>query len=172
MCLRTLSGFLLNRRPFLSPRNVIPFLRNAQADMNYEGTPGKAQQSSFSSVEETSPWSAQKRTAVARMEQYVNKSEVIKFEIADVEDYSLGPEYSDVDVKKSLRHATREGRNIFEVFSVKGEVEHLVASKWRWDDIQKQGRPQKEIGKKKKNPELGDKRRWLAEENAAVLGGQ
>ena len=56
-----------------------------QEDMNYEGTLVKAppcpkrrkrtplpKQSSFSSMEEGSPWSAQERTAIARMEQYVN----------------------------------------------------------------------------------------------------
>ena len=82
-----------------------------QEDMNYEGTPVKAplcskrrmmtplpQQSSFSSTEEGSPWSAQERTAIARMEQHVNNNECIKLEIAEVEDYSLGLEYSDVDV--------------------------------------------------------------------------
>ena len=60
--------------------------------MNYEGTPVKGppypkrrmmtpspQRSSVSSVEEGSPWSAQKkRRAIARMEQYVNNSECIK----------------------------------------------------------------------------------------------
>ena len=35
----------------------------------------------------SAPWSAQDRTAVARMEQYVNNSECIKLEIAEVEDY-------------------------------------------------------------------------------------
>ena len=39
-----------------------------------------------------------------------------------MEECSLGPEY-----------ATREGRNFFEVFKVKEEGEHQVASKWRSD---------------------------------------
>ena len=43
----------------------------------------------------------------------MNNSECIKLEIAEVEDYSLGPEYSDVDVKHILRNATREGRFFF-----------------------------------------------------------
>ena len=77
----------------------------SQEDMNYEGTPVKSlpcrkrrmmtpmpQQSSSSSMEEGSPWSAQERTTIARMEQHVNKSECVKLEIAEVEDYSLGPE--------------------------------------------------------------------------------
>ena len=41
-----------------------------------------------------------------------------KKEIDEVEDCSLGPEYSDVDVKHILRNATGESGNIFEVFSV------------------------------------------------------
>ena len=43
----------------------------------------------------------------------MNNSGVLKLEIAEVEENSLGPEYSDVDVKHILRNATREGRNIF-----------------------------------------------------------
>ena len=80
--------------------------------MNYLGTPVKAppcpegrtatplpQQSSFPSMEEGSPWSAQESTAIPRMEQYVNSSECKKLEIAEVED-SLGSEYSDVAAKR------------------------------------------------------------------------
>ena len=61
--------------------------------MNYKGTLVKAppcperrmrtplpQQSSFSSMEEGRPWSAQERTAVAKMEQHVNNSDCIKLE--------------------------------------------------------------------------------------------
>ena len=43
----------------------------------------------------------------------MNSSQVFKVEIAEVEECSLGPEYSDVDVKHTLRSATREGRRIF-----------------------------------------------------------
>ena len=106
-------------------------------DMNYEGTMAKAppcperrmrtplpQQSSSSIMEEESPWSAQERT-----EQYVNNSECIQLGIDEVEACSLGPEYADIDVKQILRKATREGRNIFEVFKVKEEGEQLAASK-------------------------------------------
>ena len=43
--------------------------------------------------------------------------------------------------------------------------EHLVASKWRWDDSQKQMRPQKEVDWKEiQSPEVGDRREWLAVE--------
>ena len=139
-----------------------------QDAMNYEGTPVKAplcpkrrmitplpQQSCFASMEEESRWSAQERTAAARMEQYVNNSDVLKLEIAEEDENSLGPECSHVDVKHIVRNATREGRNIFESFSVREKGEHLVASKWRWDDSQKQRRPQKEIDwKESQSPEV------------------
>ena len=49
-----------------------------------------------------------------------------------------GSEYADIDVKQISSKATREGRNMFKVFKVKEEGEHLVASKWRWDDWQRQ----------------------------------
>ena len=143
-----------------------------QEDMNFEGAPVKAppcskrgmttpwpQQNSFSSMEEGRIWSSQERTANARMEQYVNNSELIKLAIAEVEENSLGPEFSDVDVKQMLRNATRESKNIFEVFSVREKGEHPVASRWRWDDSQRQRRPQKEIDwKESQSPEVGDKR--------------
>ena len=147
-----------------------------QEDMNYEGTPVKAplcpqkkDDDAFATAEllfvngRRKPLgSAQERTAIARMEQHVNNSQVFKVEIAEVEECSLGPEYSDVDVKHILRSATREGRRIFEVFSVREKGEHPVASKWRWDDGQKQRRPQKEIDWKGQSPEVGDRRKWLA----------
>ena len=50
----------------------------------------------------------------------------------------------------------------FEVFSVREKGEHPVASKWRWDEGQKQRRPQKEIDWKGQSPEVGDRRKWLA----------
>ena len=96
-------------------------------DMNYEGTTAKAspcperrirtplpQQSSSSTRKEESQWSAQERR-----EQYVNNSECKQLDIDEVEECSLGPEYADIDVKAE-----------------KGEL--LVASKWCWEDCQKQ----------------------------------
>ena len=76
-------------------------------------------------------------TAIAIMEQCVNNSECIQLDIDEVEECSLGPKYANVDVKQILREATRESRTCFEVFKVKEEGEHLVASKWRWDDWQR-----------------------------------
>ena len=55
-----------------------------------------------------------------------------------------------------------KGGAFFEVFSVREKGEHPVASKWRWDDGQKQRRPQKEIDWKGQSPEVGDRRKWLA----------
>ena len=91
-------------------------------DMNHEGTIAKAPpclerrmrtplpQSSSSTREEESQWSAQERTAVARMEQYVNNSECLQFEKDDVEECSLGLEYADIHVKQIFRTVIREGR--------------------------------------------------------------
>ena len=66
-------------------------------DVNYEGTVAKAptcperrmrtplpQQSSSSTREEESLWSAQERTAIARTEQYVNNSECFQLDIEEV----------------------------------------------------------------------------------------
>ena len=110
-------------------------------------------------MEEGSPWSAEERTAMARLEHHANNSDRIKLEIDEVEDYSLGPEYSDVDVKHILRNTTREGRQNFEVFlCVNEKGEHLVASKWRWEDCQRQRKPQEEkAGKERHGLEEEDK---------------
>ena len=129
-------------------------------DMNYEGTTVKAppcperrmrtplpQQSSSSTREEESQCSAQERTASARMEQYVNNSECIQLDIDEVEEYSLGPEYADIDVKQISRKATREDRNIFEVFKVEEKGQLLVASKWRWDDCQRRKSQEEKVWK-------------------------
>ena len=86
---------------FLSKKRNLACVEG-QEDMNYDGTPVKAppcpkrrmitplpHQRSFSSMEEGSLWSAQERTAIARIEQYVNNSNVVKLDIAEVEENSL-----------------------------------------------------------------------------------
>ena len=72
-------------------------------DVNYEGTLVKVppcpdrrmrtplpQQSSSSTREEESQWNAQERTAIVRMEQFVNNSECSKVEIAEDADGKKG----------------------------------------------------------------------------------
>ena len=57
----------------------------------------------------------------------------------------LGPEDSKVDVKKILRKMRAGGRSrIFELFNTKEKGEHLVASKVRWDERQRQRVEQEE----------------------------
>ena len=82
-----------------------------------------------------------------------------------IEEISLGPEYSDIDVKHILRNATREGRTIFEIFSVKGKGEHLVASKMRWDECPRLRRPQDERMPKESrgSEEDRDKQVWAVD---------
>ena len=60
----------------------------------------------------------------------MNNSDVLKLEIAEVEENSLGPEYSDVDVMHISRNATREGRNIFEVFREREREREKKESIW------------------------------------------
>ena len=95
------------------------------------------------------------------MKQYVNNSDCINLDIDEVEECSLGPEYSVVDVKHILRTATREARFVIEVFSVKARDEHLVASKWRRDDCQRQKKSKEEKAwKKSQGREEEDKWKW------------
>ena len=94
-------------------------------DMNYEATMVKVPPCPKRMMRRPLPaaglWSAQERTAIAKMELHVNNSDCVKLEIDEVEVYSLDPEYSDVDVKHMLRNATREGGQIlkFSVFESK-----------------------------------------------------
>ena len=79
------------------------------------------------------------------MEQYVNNSECKQLNIDEVEECSLGPEYADIDVKAE-----------------KGEL--LVASKWRWEDCQKQRN-------RKRNKLTGkcEKLKWKISESGVSL---
>ena len=94
----------------------------------------------------------------------MNNSECTQLDIDEVEEFSLGPEHADVDMKKILRKASRGGRNIFKVVSkVKEEGEHLVAGKWRWDDWQRPRKSKEEKARKEsRGLEEEDKRKRCA----------
>ena len=99
----------------------------------------------------------------------MNNIVCFQLDIDEVEECSLDPEYADIDVTQILRKATREGRNIFEVFKVKEKGKLLVASKWRWDDCQRQRKSQEgKYWKESRGLEVEDKRkRCVAFEDAA-----
>ena len=66
------------------------------------------------------------RTGIARMEQYLNRSDSMKVEIEEL--YSLlGPEDWEVNLRQILRNANKKGGRIFDIFSSEGQSEHLVA---------------------------------------------
>ena len=77
-------------------------------------------------------WNARDRTVIAKMEQYMNKSDSIKVEIEELESL-LGPEDLEVNLRQILRYASRKGGRIFEIFSSKEQSEHLAATRVRWD---------------------------------------
>ena len=56
----------------------------------------------------------------------------------------MGPEYLGRRREAYFKKCDKRRQNIFEVFSVKEKGEHLVASKWRWDDCQRQRKSQEE----------------------------
>ena len=70
------------------------------------------------------------------MEQYLNESDCMKLEMKELE-LLLGPEDSEVNLRRILRNASRRGGRLFEIFSLKEKSEHLVASKVRWDERQR-----------------------------------
>ena len=71
------------------------------------------------------------------MDLYLKASDCLKLEIEELE-LLLGPEDSEVNLRYILRNASRRGRRIFEIFNTKEKSEHLVASKVRWDERQRQ----------------------------------
>ena len=121
-----------------------------QEDMNYDGTPVKAQLCSCKrrwrirkaavvrwKNEGEHRWTARDRTVIARMEQYLDENDNMRVEIEELE-FLLGPEDSEVDLRQILRYARRKkGGRIFDIFSSKGQSEFLVASRRRWDERQR-----------------------------------
>ena len=90
----------------------------------------------------------------------MKNSECIQLDIDELEECSLGSKYADIDVKQFLRKATREGRNIVEVFKLKEKGGLPVASKWRWDDGQIQRKLQEaKAWKERRGIEVEDKRK-------------
>ena len=79
-----------------------------------------------------------KKTVFARMEQYLNASDCMTLEI-EVLELPLGPEDSEVNLRKILRNASRRAAGYLKS-SVRRErkIEHLVASNVRWDERQRQ----------------------------------
>ena len=81
--------------------------------------PPTPQQSSPTSIEEVhwqlemevrgSRWIARERTVIARMEKYLNKKGCLKLDIEELE-FLMGPEDSEVNLRKILTHASREGQ--------------------------------------------------------------
>ena len=154
-------GNLSNRSPLLSPKKRSTVWVENQEEMWYEETPVKAppksrrrmmpptpqQMSQHSSIEDMqwgtemevqgSSWSARERTVIARMEKYLNESDCMNLAIEELE-LLLGPEDSEVNLRYILTNASRRGIRIFEIFSTEEKSEHLVASKVRWDEGQRQ----------------------------------
>ena len=70
------------------------------------------------------------------MGSYLKSSDCLKLEVEELE-LLLGPEDSEVTVRKILRHVTRRGNRIFEIFNTQEKSEHSAASKVRWDERQR-----------------------------------
>ena len=96
--------------------------------------PSTPQQSSHSSVEERQwhievedqTWNARDRTVIARMEQYLEKSDSMKAQVEELESL-LGPEDSDVDFRRILE----EARNRRVARSLKPSAQRVrVPEKW------------------------------------------
>ena len=84
-----------------------------------------------------SSWSARERTVTARLENYLNKEDCLKFDIEELE-LLTGPEDSEVNLRYLLMKASRRSGRIFEIFSTKEKSEHSVANKVRWDERQRE----------------------------------
>ena len=141
--------------------------------MRYEGSPVKAppssrrtmmlptpQPSSYPSIDETqwqtelevqrSTCIAREPTVIARMESYLNKSDCLKLKIEGM-GLLMGPEDSEVNLRYIKTNASRRISRISEIFSTKENSEHLVASKVRWDELQRQRVPQAQEERSQRN---------------------
>ena len=163
-----------------------------QEDIIYEGTPVKAppcprrrmitplpQQSSSSSMEEGSLWSAQERTALARMEQSFNNSEVLKLGIAEVDwKESRSPEVGDrrkwfaacEDVaKRMLKYYPEDSADLkVSLRELKEQVESLEEADISFRQIAKQARNERVqklfqiFGQEEKEVHIASRARWDA----------
>ena len=80
--------------------------------------------------------------------------QVLKLEIAEMEQYTVGPEYSDV---------TWEVRRIFEVSNVRKKASIWSQASGHGMTVKCKGGRKKAIDwKESQSPEVGDRRKWLA----------
>ena len=72
---------------------------------------------------------------IAGMENYLNKGDDMKVDIEELE-LLMDPEDSEVCLRYILTHARRRGSRIFEIFSTKEKMDHLVTTRNRWLEYQ------------------------------------
>ena len=80
-------------------------------------------------------WTARNRAVMARMVQYLDRSESMNLEMEELEYCLLGPEESEVDIRHIAMNASgKKRRRLFHYFSGQGPSECLVVSAARWDE--------------------------------------
>ena len=78
-------------------------------------------------------WTAHDRRIIAKMEQYLNESDIVNVEFEELE-LLLGPEDSEIDVVCIVMNARRrKGRRNFQIFVSQGPSEFLVGRTLRWE---------------------------------------
>ena len=105
-------------------------------------------------------WCPIEKRVMDAAEDYLESCAQIVVDI-DVVERLLRPENLEVSLKSVLKHATRRGSNIFQLFDTPEKPNHFVASRRRW--LESQGR-----NGARQDPELGQKLHCAPEGEAEV----
>ena len=77
------------------------------------------------------------KRVIGAVKDYLESCALVKVDI-DVVERLLRPENLEVSVRYVLKHATRRGSNLFQLFNTSEKPNHFVASRRRW--LESQGR--------------------------------
>ena len=90
-------------------------------------------------------WTAHDSAVMARMVQYLDRSENMKVDIVELEYCLFGPQESEVDIRHIAMNARgKKRRRPFHIFCGQGQSEFLVVSAAWWDEYSKMRATQEE----------------------------
>ena len=106
------------KAPPLTRRRMMPSTPQQNSNSSYD----KLQWQTEMEVEGSS-WSSCERKVIAKIEAYLNKHDNVKVEVEELK-LMVGPEDSEVNLRKISMNASKSGRKCFEILSTKERNEH------------------------------------------------
>ena len=93
-------------------------------------------------------WSPIEKRVIDAVEDYLEHCAQVKVDIEEVERL-LRPENLEVSLRYVLKHSTRRGSHIFQLFDTSEKPNHFVASRRRWLESQGRNGARQESGQKR-----------------------